>query len=336
MTGTTIIQGEFVSAGLQTTLSLPMGVDWIELWNVTAINANTASKGKYYYAQFINGALIGTGFEVQTNAGANATNLIAAPASSFALVNTATATAGAPVAITAISNATPPLVSTGSTTGLASNNGVVEIINTTGAQQFGGMTFSIGTVVANTSFTLKYAPTIVAGTNGFYRIIPYDPIFYPRNRFITAITTGATTDIKMSVDSTFTVGQLVRIIVPAAYGSISQNINGLTAVITAINATTNVATVNLNSTGMGTFVFPLTAAVPFTQAQLVPVGSGAPDAGETSYSLLDATENRAISGVTLAAGGVNAPAGEVADVICWRAGASLITSGSTTLGAFVV
>ena len=333
MTGTTIFTGSFGSLGATTTLSLPAGIDWFEIWNGTNITGNVASSGKYWYAQFNNGVLAGTGFEEQTNAGATATNLIAAPAGSFTLVNTATANPGAPVAITAISAGTPPVVSTASTAGLSTGNGVVEIINVTGAQQFGGMTFSVGTVIANTSFTLAFAPTIVAGTAGFYRIIPYDPIFYPRRRFITAITTGATTQIQMSVLTTYTVGQLVRIVVPAAYGSISQNINGLQATITAINLGTNTVTVNLNSTGFGAFVFPLTGAVPFTQAQLSPVGSGAPDAGETSNSLLDATENQAISGISLSGGALDAPAGQTGNLMYWRAGVSFSTFGTTTLGA---
>lgn len=313
MTNTTMMQGSFTSTGVNTTLNLPMGVAWIRTWNVTRIA--TANATVQFYTQ--DG---GSSAQCLTVNGAATAVMTSSIANVFVAANTATAVPGAPVAITAISTATPPLVSTASTTGLSTNNGVVEIINTTGAQQFGGMTFSVGTVVANTSFTLKYAPTIAAGTNGFYRIIPYDPIFYPRRRFITAITTGATTQIKMSVDTTYTVGQLVRIIVPSAYGSISQNINGLQATITALDTATNTVTLDLNSTGMGTFVFPLTAAVPFTQAQLSPVGSGAPDAGETSNSLLDATENRAISGITLLGGTANLPAGLAGDIIYWQAG----------------
>lgn len=313
MTGTTMMQGSFTSTGVNTTLSLPMGVAWIRTYNVTRIA--TANATVQFYTQ--DG---GSSAQCLTVNGAGTAVMTSSLANVFALANTTTSVPGGPVAITAISAATPPLVSTASTTGLSTNNGVVEIINTTGAQQFGGMTFSVGTVVANTSFTLKYAPTIVAGTAGFYRIIPNDPIFYPRRRFITAITTGATTQIKMSVDTTYTVGQLVRIIVPAAYGSISQNINGLSATVLSIDTATNIVTVDLNSTGMGTFVFPLTAAVPFTQAQLSPVGSGAPDAGETSNTLLDATENRGISGITLLGGTANLPAGLAGDIIYWQAG----------------
>ena len=318
MTGTVIQQGIFFSLGVSTTVPLLFGADWIQTYNQTAIAASANTTGYAFYCPFLSGAPFATGWEWQGNADGTAVNLIAAPAGSFAYYDSSEATPGAPVAITAISGATPPLVSTGSTAGLGVGS-VVEIINTTGAQQFGGMSFSISNITANTSFALTFAPTIAAGTNGFYRIIPFDPIFYPRNRFITEIAVGATTDITMSVQTTYTVGQLVRVIGPAAYGAISQSINGLTGTILAINAGTNTATLNINSTGFGAFVFPLTAAVPFTQAQLAPVGSGAPDAGETSNSLLDATQNKATRGIVLAPG-ANGPAGVDADIVYWSAG----------------
>ena len=313
-----MMQGSFTSTGVNTLINLPMGVAWMRVWNTTKIINQVNNAGyEFFYITVPGGFNLTT--ILQANAGSTAVNETFL-SGAFTPVNTSAPSVNAPVAITAISNATPPLVSTGSTAGLSTNNGVVEIINTTGAQQFGGMTFSIGTVVTNTSFTLKYAPTIVAGTNGFYRIIPFDPIFYPVNRYITAITTGVTTQIQMSVDSTYQVGQLIRIVVPAAYGSISQNINGLTATILSIVTATNTITVNLNSTGFGTFVFPLTGAVPFTQAQVVPVGSGAPDAGETSNSLNDATFNTAVFGMLLSGGTIALPAGVSGDVIFWQAG----------------
>lgn len=329
MTGTVIQQGAFISVGTPTTLSVVSGVDWIQVYNQSSIINNPANAGKAFYAQFLNGTILGTGYEWQNNAGATAVNLIAAPAGSFALANSSTSTPGAPVAITAISAANPPIVSTGSTTGLGTGS-VVEIINTTGAKQFGGMRFTIDTVVTDTSFRLKYAPQIVAGTNGFYRIIPFDPIFYPRNRFITAITVGATTQIKMSVQTTYTVGQLVRVIVPPAYGAISQSINGLQGTILSIDAATNIATLNIDSTGFGAFVFPLTAATPFTQAQLAPIGAGTNPADATNLG--DAVDNRAISGITLAPG-VDGPGGSTGNTMVWTVGASFATNGAAIGGA---
>lgn len=318
MTGTVTQQGVFASLGVATNLPIVSGVDWINTSNSTAMALITANAAVIFYGQRTTDDSF-VGWDLRNNAGG--TGIGAAfplAAGDFTLVNSSTAPLGAPVAITAISNANPPIVATASTAGL-SDGSVVEIINTTGAKQFGGMTFTIDTIVANTSFRLKYAPQIVAGTNGFYRIVPFNPIFFPRRRFITAITVGATTQIKMSTQTTYTVGQLVRVIVPPAFGAISQNINGLAGTILAIDPATNIATLDINSTGFGAFTFPLTGAVPFTQAQLAPVGAGTNPADPTNLG--DATENRAISGVQLAAG-LTKPAGNVGDFITWQAGSS--------------
>lgn len=317
MTGTVIQQGTFVSAGV-TNLPIVSGVDWIKTSNSTAIAVITANAAIIFDAQRGTNNTF-SGYSIRNNGGGSGIGAAFPLAGTeFTLVDSSVATPGAPVAVTSISAAAAPIVATGSTAGLVAGS-VVEIINTTGAKQFGGMTFTIDTIVADTSFRLKYAPQIVAGTNGFYRIIPFDPIFYPRNRFITAITVGATTQIKMSVQTTYTVGQLVRVIVPPAYGAISQSINGLQGSILSIDATTNIATLDINSTGFGAFVFPLTAAVPFTQAQLAPIGAGSNPVDATNLG--DAVQNRAFSGVQLASG-LTQPAGQVGDVILWQAGSS--------------
>lgn len=325
MTGTVIQQGLLVSAG-NSVIPVVSGVDWIQTYNFSAITINTANAGKMFWGQR---SIIGSDFiayQYQNNGASTAVNIVSAPAGSFTLVDSSTAIPGGPVAITAISAANPPIVSTGSTEGLSAGS-VVEIINTTGAKQFGGMRFTIDTIVPDTSFRLKYAPQIVAGTNGFYRIIPFDPIFYPRNRFITAITVGGTTQIKMSVQTTYTVGQLVRVIVPPAYGAISQGINGLQGTILAIDATTNIATLDIDSSAFGAFVFPLTAAVPFTQAQLAPVGAGTNPADATNLG--DAVENRAVSGIKLLTG-LNGPAGQINDVISYTLGSSFAINPTIT------
>jgi hypothetical protein len=323
---TIIQQGAFTSAGTAVNLPIASGVDWIETYNQTAIAAQLANAGAIFKCQFINGAPIGTGWQTLYNGASTAVNLAVAPALSFSLVDTSVVTQGPPVVLTSISAAGVPIVATGTTTGLA-NGSVVRLVNVTGVQQFGGMTFSIDTIVPSTSFRLAFAPQIAAGTGGFYRIVPYDPIFFPRNRFITAITTGTTTQVKMSVLTTYTVGQEVRLTVPPAYGSISQNINGLQAGIIAVNLTTNVVTLDLNSTGFGTFVFPLTAATPFTPAQIAPVGAELPGPVTDPSNLSDATDNSAYIGVRLAPG-LNGPAGQAADVVAWIAGTSDVTNGN--------
>src|SRR5690606_30964450 len=105
----------------------------------------------------------------------------------------------------------------------------------------------IGNLVANTSVELSYmvAPGSAA-TSATIRKVNYQPIYYPRRRFITAITKASSAVVTLSVTHGLTVGQRVVFNVPAAFGM--TEINSLRGQITAINTTTNTVTVNIDST----------------------------------------------------------------------------------------
>ena len=95
------------------------------------------------------------------------------------------------------------------------------------AYQLAGMDFSVGTIVANTSFALAYtgvAPGDAAPGAGTYRIISNDPIYYPRRRFITNIIPGVTTQVQLSVTSGFNVGEKIQLLVPVIWGT--KELNG--------------------------------------------------------------------------------------------------------------
>jgi hypothetical protein len=163
----------------------------------------------------------------------------------------------------------------------------------------------------------------LAGTTGSWMLIKYDPIFYPRRRFITKITQASLAVVTLSVTHGYKVGQLVRMVVPDAFGM--TQMNGLQATIVAVNTTTtsgNTITLDIDSSSFSAFAFPVTADVPFTYAEVVPMGE------DTSYALSqgadilsDATENTAEIGLLLEAGTL-APAGSASDVIFWTAGSS--------------
>jgi hypothetical protein len=127
----------------------------------------------------------------------------------------------------------------------------------------------------------------------------------------------------MSVTHGFTVGQAVRIKVPAAYGM--TEIDNLIGNITAISTANNTITVDIDSSTFTAFAFPATADVPFTPALVVPVGMDA--TGSTANSLDDATDNVSFLGIELGAG-IDGPAGSSSDVIYWRAGKSFSVSNS--------
>lgn len=329
MDNTIIQQGRFTADGTTKVLQIRSDVDWMEIYNYTvAAGAQTTAVGVEYYWQ--RGMSIDTGIEYKKSNAANAANLTAALASGgFTLIDSSVQTPGAlnngSTGISAVSNATPPVVTVGSTAGMSAGN-VVRVFNITNGQQVGGMDFTVGyNTFSGTTFSLDYIATLggAVGAAGSFRVIPFDPIFYPRRRYITKVTKAASAVITMSVTHGYKVGQQVRFVVPAAFGM--TELNGLTGSITAIDTTTttgNSITVDIDSSSFTTFAFPATTAVPITFAEVIPVGENTATALAAGVDILSgATINTAYIGMKLAAG-ANSPAGSASDVIYWKAGKS--------------
>ncbi len=340
-------QGSFISTGANVILRIREDVDYLNVYNTTvaAASQTTAVAVKFYWQRgFPAGAMWAT-FKSNAAAAANLDQYITS--GGFTLVNNTLNVPGPSVALTSITNATPPVVATGDTTNLATNSGMVRIFNTVGAQQLGGLDFSVGTVVANTSFTLANASAIVAATTGTFRVIPYDPYFYPPTRVITKIArasaltgaysaSGTNAIVTLSVTHTFTVGQVIRFVIPTitstSYGM--TELNGIAATIVAINkadadSVTNTITVDTDVSSFTAFAWPLTADPFSTPAQVVPVGENMAVAVNPNASLYpngvnvigDSEVNQGYIGIMLA-GGANHPAGAAEDVIYWVAGKS--------------
>ena len=325
--------GSFISTGVAKVLQLPAGVDELWIVNYTQWLAAGGGQGVRFYWQ--RGMANGGGLQETKTAvtGALAATALAANAGFF-LVDSSLQTPGAQIAVTSITNATPPVVATGNTGSLAVG-GIVRLISITGGTQLNGIDYTVGTVVANTSFTLAYQPPIVAATTGFYRQIFFDPIYYPRRRYITAVRSdtvnSALAVITLSVTHGYTVGQKVRFIIPkvgnsATYFGMTQ-LNGLEGTIVAVGTAdvsgyTNTVTVDIDVSTFTAFTFPVTGVPVFTPAQMIPVGENTAQALTSNTNILaDATENQAYFGMILAAG-ANSPAGVNNDVICWVAGKS--------------
>ena len=159
-------------------------VDWISVLNFTEATAANNGRGFQYYWQ--RNMAANDGFVWYHPAGDHTVAIdtsVNAGVGGFNLVDSSVIVPSATVAYTAVSGANPPVVSTGNTAPLTSGD-IVRLYNGTGAQQLGGIDFTIDTIVANTSFRLPYMAQIVAapapGANAVWRRIPYDPIFYPR------------------------------------------------------------------------------------------------------------------------------------------------------------
>lgn len=327
---TIIQQGRFTSTGSAQTIQLRSDLDWMKVYNTTIAAANqTTAVGVEYYWQ--RGFPAGSQWEyLKSNAAAAANLSQYKTTGGFTLVDTSLQQPGNLTStITAVSNASIPVVTNSGTNGLNAGD-VVRLINIAGAQQLGGVDFTIGyNTLSTTTFSLDYMSQIVAGTTGSWRKINYDPLYYPRRRTITKITKASSAVVTMSVTHGYQVGQAVRFVVPAAFGMVEMD--GLLGTITAIDTTTttgNTITVNIDSSSFTTFAFPVTGSYPFTFAEVVPVGEDTAHALTSGVDILtDATINTGYIGIILAAG-ANSPAGQVNDVIYWVAGKSFSVTNS--------
>lgn len=302
------LTGTFTSDGTNKNISLPSGYTSFEMINITDIGS-TASNTNVMRAQGTSSMAAGSAYYNPKTSGSATNGLeVTTTSGGFTFVtDSATLAIGGSVALngTEINRANPAVASTGTTTGLVAGSTVVRLFNTTGMLQVSGMDFTVGTIVTNTSFQLKYLNNsgfAADATGGSYRIINADSRYYPRARFITAITQASSAVITMSVSHGYTVGQAVRIYVPAAFGM--TEMNGLLGTITAITTgSTNTITVNIDSTGFTAFAFPTsaTAAAGVTFAQVVPVGEAAINTSTYPYgnSLDDATRNQSFTGVQI-------------------------------------
>lgn len=314
--------GSFTSDGSNKVIRFPSSVNKITVRNLTVASNNsttTAVAAEFYWqSTMVNGSM----FSYFKSNAAGATQLFQYSATGgFTLVDSSDQEPGALQAtITAISNASIPVVSNSGTNGLLPGD-VVRIINVTSAQQVGGIDFTVGyNTLTSGTFSLDYMAQIVAGTTGSWRKIKFDPIFYPRRRVITKITQATSAVVTLSVTHGYKVGQVVRFKVPAALGMIEMN--DLLGTITAINTTTtsgNTITVDIDSSAFTTFAWPVSAYGAFTPAEVIPVGENTAEAIDAGVDILsDSTENQSYIGLILTAGATG-PGGATSDVIHWEA-----------------
>lgn len=320
MDNTIIFQSSFISDGTDKTLQFATPIDWIRTYNITQIDAGNFGVGYEFFWQF--GFGNGAGLEWKSAAGSIAQELTTITTGGFTPVDSSSnpnaALNNGSTGISAISNANPPRVTVGSTAGMVDGN-IVRIYNVANAKQLGGFDFTID-VQSGTTFDLKYMSQIIAGNAGSFRVIKFDPIFYPRRRYITKISQAPLAVVTLSVTHGYEIGQRVRMIVPAAYGMVEMD--GFQATIVGVDLTNNTITINIDSSAFTAFAWPLNAAVPFTAAEVVPMGEDTAAALGAGVNILsDATVNTGYLGMILAAG-ADSPAGQANDVIYWMAGRS--------------
>ncbi len=341
-------QGRFVSTGTDKTLQVRSGVNWIKVYNQTAQADATRDRAIEFYFQDgmaqgtgLNWTLLGTQPNDPVTAG-----VLVAPAG-FTLIDSSDDNRFGPeLAITSSTNTTTPVFTVPATTGLV-NGSVIRLYNTVGQRDLSGTDWAV-TAVDATHFTiasvLANVPGNTATNAGKFQLVRYNPLFYPRNRFIVKILANvanpARTDITLSVQSGYKIGQEVRILIGDVpfYGM--PEIDNLVGIITAVNDTLAAVgglpaltiTVDIDSSSFTAFKFPTNADAisrAYTRAMVVPIGidiTTAVDAGVDQLS--DATINQGYIGVVLSGGAAAlataGPAGAVGDVMFWVAGTSVV------------
>lgn len=311
-------QGRFTSTGSTAIIDFPTDIQWMEVINGTAATAGGGGTAVRFYWQ--KGLGDGYGF-VNKKLAADDSITMEFLAGCFTFVNSYGEELSAPYAnaITDVSAANPPVVTANNTAGLADYD-TIRFGDLPGAAQFAGIDFTVDTINPNVSFRLPFAPQIV-GTGailGTYSKVVAPDAFYPRRKYISKISQANPGVITTTSYHEYTVGQKIRIHVPAEYGM--TEINGMQATITAISAANATITTDINTAGFTAFAWPLTAVAlaGVTAAHIVPVGED----GLYNLSLDDRVNNTSTRYMMLA-GGADGPGGANNDVMYWRAGRSL-------------
>lgn len=199
----------------------------------------------------------------------------------------------------------------------------------TAMNQLGGMIFSVTNTGANT-VTIPIDTTganFTATTVTTWRKVTQPPYYYPRNAFITGITAANPMVVTTATNHGYTVGQQVRLQVPAVFGMTQAN--NITAVITAVTTTTFTLG-SVDSSAFTAFAWPAVTKLPFTQPRVIPVGSGPtpttflPNVQYNFDTLDDAMNNQSFQGFTIGAGllltsGAGTIGVTASDVFSWTA-----------------
>lgn len=315
MDGTIIGQGSFLSiapsanfnpgnaskgAGLANVIQIPSNADWVSVYNYK--QAGTNGSNTFYFNGAAN-ALIGVEFYWQRGM-APGTGIVKYKANGSAALSEDTLVSGGftlydpsgqslgaqpllgpAVATTATTNATQPVVSTGNTAGLYIGS-VVRLSNTA-QTDVNGVDMVVSAITTNTSFTLLYAGNALAtapgaiGGAGFYRIVNYPQLFYPRNRVITNITQATNAQVSTAIYHGMTPGQEIRFNIPVQSGmtnlnpQISNNYfptgSSQAAIVQTVIDDFNF-TINIDTSAYTAFTYPTISQEPCNLPQFNPVG----------------------------------------------------------------
>jgi hypothetical protein len=311
-----MIQGRYVSTGAAVNLNLGFVPNYVMLRNITnassVANPAVVKKAEWFYPMSNGQALV-----TKNTAGAATDESSLLAAGGFSVYDSADQSLDAAKTITGITAANPAVVTSAAHGYVAGD--LVQLYSTTGMMQIAGMQFEVVSVTTNT-FTLKLDASAFAApaTAGFARRLRSAPLFIPRRRYVVGITQAANAVVTTSIAHGYNTGEYVRLTVPLVFGMFQmRELLGRVTYLTPFTFS-----VDIDSSAFSPFVFPTSAQIPFTFAEVVPVGSAA--LGAISYTPVDpnevlfvpgATDNRGFMGMNIGASIV----GAASDVVLWVA-----------------
>jgi len=342
-------------------IEVPSSADWVKITNYTrkaTVGGVNAFGFEYFWQR---GMPFGSAcVNYYANGGAAVTGDVITSGGIYmydpsALLEGSQPILGNPVAVTAVTNATQPVISTADTSGVSVGS-VIRLSNTA-QTDVNGIDFVVGAVNAGVSITLLAASNALAnvpgaiGGAGFYRIVHYPPMYYPSRLVVTNITRAANAQVSTAVEHSLTVGQAVRFNIPNESGMIQLNPTVLNkymyATVVSIVDAYNF-TIDLNTSAYTAFSWPTIAQQPSSFPLCEPIGANSAVGLAANNSLFpqyrgnnvhnanngvfaDATINTGYYGLVLGTGALGAisgaaitgPAGSVAaDEVFWIAGKS--------------
>ncbi len=233
---------------------------------------------------------------------------------------------GTQITGTVITKANPAVV-TATSHGLQTGD-VILMTNNAVMTQLGGLLFTVTVVNAN-SFTIPIntnTANFTQETSFKFKKVVIGPLYYPQRIGISNITAANPVVVTTLRAHGLTVGQQVRLRVPAAFGMVEAN--NLQGVITVVGSSTTFTIGSIDSSAFTAWAWPATTSVPFTPAFVIPVGSGPfPVSTPPFYNvdgLDDATTNIQFQGFTIGTGLLQTSTASVigvtaSDVLAWTA-----------------
>lgn len=324
----TILTGDtFTSTGAGVKINLPSSADYMEVYNLTnlaASNPNEVTISRWFGPKFGAGASAADGGVKTVKTTSDLTSTYSSGGFTY-VTTTPVIEAQAANAITAITNASPAVVSQ---TNSYSDGDILQLYNTTGMLQIAGMNFQISSSSGSgyTLTGLRASGFAAAGTAGYTRRISKYAAVDPQFLYVTEITKATSAVVRTSVDPTqyYVVGMKVHFSVPYSFGM--YEMNQLTGTITALSAANYTMTVDIDSTAFTTFAFPASTSSPTAAlfATVAPAGASTkfnPVTNvQTGYDFqYQPFRTGQFTPYMYLAAGSQSPAGASGDIIDWAA-----------------